>query len=159
VNVPRKEHDMSDALEERLALRVQVFRETGQVRPEVAEFVEDELKRLANSGLPVSEETAGMLTSHLMTALDRLLSGEALSDPAADAQMTAELADHPGALELARRIAARAERVLGTGPLPASETNYLAMHLAVLAQRAPEPVPRPETSAAGTSAAENGEQP
>jgi hypothetical protein len=126
---------MEEKLDEKLALRIQLFRETGQVRAEVADFVENELKGLVRAGLPVCEETAGMLTSHLMMALNRLLSGESLEDPAADVQMAAELADRPGAVRLARQIAVRAERTLGAGPLPESETGYLAMHLAVLAQR------------------------
>ena len=44
------------------------------------------------------------------------------------------IADHPAAVERARRVAARAEAELGAA-LPESEINFLAMHLAVLAQR------------------------
>lgn len=129
---------MQELPDEKLVLRIQLFRQTGQVRPEVADFVESELKALARAGLPVGEDTAGMLTSHLMMALNRLLNGEPLEDPAAGEQMAAELADQPGAVRLARQIAVRAERALGAAPLPDSETAYLAMHLAVLAQRAPD---------------------
>ncbi|WP_055486478.1 PRD domain-containing protein [Streptomyces sp. WMMB 322] len=124
-------------MEEKLALRIQLFRETGQVRAEVADFVEDELRGLDSAGLHVSEETAGMLTSHLMMALNRLMNGETLDDPAAGEHMAAELADRPDAVQLARQIAARAEHDLGTAALPASETAYLAMHLAVLTARNP----------------------
>jgi hypothetical protein len=144
-------------LEEQLALRIGLFRETGQVRTEIVEFVERELKGLARAGLPVTEATAGMLTSHLMTALNRLLDGEPIDDPAAREHMAAELADRPGALRLARQIAARAQRTLGAPPLPGSEIHYLAMHLAVLQQRPPagERQGVPESA----SVRQNGEQP
>ncbi|WP_314177048.1 PRD domain-containing protein [Streptomyces winkii] len=151
---------MEETPDEKLALRIRLFRENGQVRAEVADFVERELAGLARAGLPVSEETAGMLTSHLMMALNRLLNGEPLDDPAAGDHMAAELADRPDAVRLAGEIAARAERELGTVPLPASETGYLALHLAVLAQReaAGEPGSVPD-GAAGVSVQRNGEQP
>ncbi|WP_070019738.1 PRD domain-containing protein [Streptomyces nanshensis] len=151
---------MEEKLEEGLALRVQVFRETGQVRPEVAEFVEGELLGLTRAGLPVSEETAGMLTSHLMMALDRLLGGESLEDPDAHGHMAEELAGHPGAVRLARQISRRAEETLGTGPLPDAETGYLALHLAVLAQRpAAAGHSAPDTTLDGTAVRQNGDQP
>jgi hypothetical protein len=153
---------MEEKLEEGLALRIQLFRQTGQVRPEVAEFVERELRGLTRSGLPVCEETAGMLTSHLMMALNRLLNGESLEDPDAGEHMAAELAGRPGSVRLARQIARRAEQALGTGPLPDAETGYLAMHLAVLAQR-PTAAGTQETSndipIDSASAGQNGDQP
>ncbi|NSC24391.1 PRD domain-containing protein [Streptomyces albus subsp. chlorinus] len=121
-------------MDDQLALRIQLFRDGGQVRPEVADFVETELAALAGEGAPVTEETAGMLTSHLMMALTRLLDGEPIEEFLTDEQVAAELADHPSAVERARRTAARAEAELGA-TLPGSEVNFLAMHLAVLAQR------------------------
>lgn len=121
-------------MEEKLALRIQLFRETGQVRPDVAEFVRGELEDLAASGRSVTEETAGMLTSHLMMALTRLVSGEALEEFPTDESVEAELAQRPEAVGQARQIAGRARRTLGA-PLPRSEINFLAMHLAVLDQR------------------------
>ncbi|WP_225844072.1 PRD domain-containing protein [Streptomyces albus] len=121
-------------MDDQLALRIQLFREGGQVRPEVADFVEAELAALADEGATVTEETAGMLTSHLMMALTRLLDGEPIEKFLTDDQVAAELADHPAAVERARRVAARAEVELGAA-LPESEINFLAMHLAVLAQR------------------------
>jgi hypothetical protein len=121
-------------MEDALARRIQLFRETGQVRGEVAEFVSAELTALAAEGHPVSEANAGMLTSHLMMALTRLVNGESIDDSAADGQVTDELADHPGAVARARAVAVRAEHALGA-TLPASEINFLALHLAVLARQ------------------------
>ncbi|MFE0762775.1 PRD domain-containing protein [Streptomyces smyrnaeus] len=121
-------------MDDQLALRIQLFREGGQVRPEVVDFVTAELAALADEGAPVTEETAGMLTSHLMMALTRLLDGEPIEQFQTDEQIAAELADHPAAVERARRVAVRAEKELGAA-LPGSEVNFMAMHLAVLAQR------------------------
>jgi hypothetical protein len=123
-------------MEEKLALRIQLFRETGQVRADVAEFVEDELNGLALTGRSVTEESAGMLTSHLMTALTRLVNGEALKEFPTDESVAAELADQPEAIALAQQIAVRAQRTLGA-LLPGTEINFLAMHLAVLDERSP----------------------
>ncbi|MBE9500421.1 MULTISPECIES: PRD domain-containing protein [Streptomyces] len=121
-------------MDDQLALRIQLFRDGGRVRPEVADFVTAELSALADEGAPVTEETAGMLTSHLMMALTRLLDGESIEEFRTDDQVAAELADHPAAVSRARRVATRAETELGAA-LPGSEINFLAMHLAVLAQR------------------------
>ncbi|NGO70692.1 PRD domain-containing protein [Streptomyces boncukensis] len=121
-------------MDDQLAHRIQLFREGGQVRPEVADFVTGELTALADEGRPVTEESAGMLTSHLMMALTRLLNGEAIEEFSADEQIAAELAGRPEAVARARTTARRAREALGAA-LPESEINFLAMHLAVLDQR------------------------
>ncbi|MFD5782617.1 PRD domain-containing protein [Streptomyces sp. NPDC126933] len=123
-------------MDDQLALRIQLFRESGQVRPEVAAFVADELDALAAEGRTVTEGTAGMLTSHLMMALNRLLDGEPIEEFRTDEQVAAELADHPEAVARARAVSVRAEQALGA-PLPESEINFLGLHLAVLAQNSP----------------------
>lgn len=121
-------------MDDQLALRIQLFREGGQVRPEVADFVTAELTALEDEGRPVSEESAGMLTSHLMMALTRLLDGAPIEQFLTDEQVAAELAGHPEAVARARRVSERAHAELGA-TLPESEVNFLAMHLAVLAQQ------------------------
>ncbi|MFD0019806.1 transcriptional antiterminator [Streptomyces sp. NPDC058382] len=123
-------------MDDQLALRIQLFREGGQVKPEVADFVTTELASLEAEGRTVTEATAGMLTSHLMMALGRLLDGEPIEQFLTDEQVAAELAGHPGAVARARAVSARAERELGTA-LPESEVNFLGMHLAVLDQQSP----------------------
>ncbi|MGC5341945.1 PRD domain-containing protein [Streptomyces sp. DT24] len=123
-------------MDEQLALRIQLFREGGQVRPEVADFVTDELTTLEADGRTVTEATAGMLTSHLMMALTRLLDGEPIEQFLTDEQVAAELAGHPDAVARARAVSARARERLGA-ELPESEINFLGMHLAVLAQQSP----------------------
>ncbi|MDJ1130361.1 PRD domain-containing protein [Streptomyces iconiensis] len=121
-------------MDDQLAQRIQLFREGGQVRPEAVDFVVEELAALADEGRPVTEKTAGMLTSHLMMALTRLLAGEAIEQFLTDEEVAAELAGHPEAVERARRTARRARSELGA-ELPESEINFLAMHLAVLGRR------------------------
>ncbi|MCX4673962.1 PRD domain-containing protein [Streptomyces sp. NBC_01433] len=123
-------------MDDQLALRIQLFRDGGQVRPEVADFVTAELAALEADGRTVTEATAGMLTSHLMMALTRLLDGEPIEQFLTDDQVAAELAGHPDAVARARAVSARARRELGAA-LPESEVNFLGMHLAVLAQQSP----------------------
>lgn len=123
-------------MDDQLALRIQLFREGGQIKPEVTEFVTAELAALEAEGRTVTEATAGMLTSHLMMALTRLLDGEAIEQFLTDDQVAAELAGHPEAVTRARAVAERARRELGA-VLPESEVNFLGMHLAVLAQQTP----------------------
>ncbi|WP_030978798.1 PRD domain-containing protein [Streptomyces sp. NRRL S-1824] len=123
-------------MDDQLALRIRLFREGGQVKPEVADFVAAELAALEADGRTVTEASAGMLTSHLMMALTRLLDGEPIEQFLTDDQVAAELAGHPHAVARARAISARAEHELGAA-LPDSEINFLGMHLAVLAQHSP----------------------
>ncbi|WP_030623601.1 PRD domain-containing protein [Streptomyces sclerotialus] len=122
-------------MEDRLALRIQLFRDSGQAPQQVTRFVEEELAALADEGHTVTEESAGMLTSHLVMALTRLLSGEPVAQFRTDEEVAAELAGHPDAVARARVVSLRAERELGAA-LPASEINFLAMHLAVLRKNA-----------------------
>src|SRR4051794_39188092 len=121
-------------MEDRLALRLQMFRDGGQVEPRVIDFVTGELDAMAAGGQVVTEETGGMLTSHLLMALTRLLNGEAIEQFAADEQVAAELVEHPESVAAARAIAERAGAALDA-TLPESEINFLGMHLAALAQR------------------------
>lgn len=123
-------------MDDQLALRIQLFREGGQIKPEVADFVTAELAALEADGRTVTEATAGMLTSHLMMALTRLLNGEPIEQFLTDDQVAAELAGHPDAVSRARAVSERARRELGAA-LPESEVNFLGMHLAVLAQQTP----------------------
>ncbi|WP_424211563.1 transcriptional antiterminator [Streptomyces sp. BI20] len=121
-------------MDERLALRLELLRDSGRVPPEVASFVGEELGLLAREGYVVTETTAGMLTGHLAMALTRLADGEPVTRFLTDEAVTAELAGHPGATARARALADRAALALGAS-LPASEVNFLGMHLAVLARQ------------------------
>ncbi|MFI9027198.1 PRD domain-containing protein [Streptomyces sp. NPDC053560] len=122
-------------MEDRLALRIQLFQESGQAPQQVTRFVEEELTALAAEGHTVTEDTAGMLTSHLVMALTRLLNGEPIEQFLTDEEVAAELTGHPDAVERARAVSFRAEKELGA-TLPDSEINFLAMHLAVLRKNA-----------------------
>ncbi|GAA3081588.1 transcriptional antiterminator [Streptomyces goshikiensis] len=121
-------------MDDQLALRIRLFRDSGRVRPEVAAFVTAELRALAAEGRTVTEATAGMLTSHLLLALTRVLDGEPVEPGEADGRVAAELAGHPEAVERARAISGRAAGSLGA-LLPAAEIGFLGLHLAALAAR------------------------
>ncbi|MFD3554005.1 transcriptional antiterminator [Streptomyces goshikiensis] len=121
-------------MDDQLALRIRLFRDSGRVRPEVAAFVTAELGTLAAEGRTVTEATAGMLTSHLLLALTRVLDGEPVEPGDADERVAAELAGHPEAVERARAISGRAAGSLGA-LLPAAEIGFLGLHLAALAAR------------------------
>ncbi|MEU7168036.1 PRD domain-containing protein [Streptomyces morookaense] len=121
-------------MDERLAQRIRMFREGGHVPLPVVEFVVKELHALAAAGRCVTEDTAGMLTSHLMMALTRLATGRPAGQGVPDAQVTAELEAYPEAVSEARAVAARARAELGTA-LPEAEIGFLGLHLAVLARR------------------------
>ncbi|MEV0776992.1 transcriptional antiterminator [Streptomyces sp. NPDC050433] len=128
-------------MDDQLALRIQLFREGGQVRPDVAVFVTDELDALAAEGRTVTEATAGTLTSHLVSALTRLLDGEPIADFPTDSEIAAELAGHPEAVARARAVSVRAASELGAA-LPDSEISFLGLHLALLDRNSP---PRHDT--------------
>ncbi|MEU2790731.1 PRD domain-containing protein [Streptomyces sp. NPDC007100] len=123
-------------MEALLAQRIRLFVESGRVRPETAAFVRAELDALAAEGCAVTEDSAGMLTSHLLMALTRLQDGEPVEQFRTDAEVAAELAEHPEAVRRARTVSLRAERALGS-PLPESEIGFLAMHFAVLRRDTP----------------------
>ncbi|MFG2529871.1 transcriptional antiterminator [Streptomyces sp. NPDC048516] len=129
-------------MESRLARRIRLFCDSGQVRPEVAAFVTAELEAMAAEGRPVTEDSAGMLAGHLLMALTRLLDGESVDSLPADAAVAEELADRPEALARARAVAVRAHSELGA-LLPGSEVNFLALHLAVWHGGPAVPVARP----------------
>ncbi|MER5767747.1 transcriptional antiterminator [Streptomyces sp. NPDC001985] len=121
-------------MDDQLAERIRLFREDGRIRPEVADFVSAELRALADEGRTVTEATAGMLTSHLMMALTRLLDGVPAEPAPGGERLAAELAGHPEALARARTVAARAGRELGAA-LTETEIVFLGLHLAVLARQ------------------------
>ncbi|MET7799612.1 transcriptional antiterminator [Streptomyces decoyicus] len=129
-------------MDSRLARRIRLFRDSGQVRPEVAAFVTAELETLAAEGRPVTEDSAGMLTSHLLMALTRLLDGGTAGPVGTEAAVAEELAAHPEALARARAVAVRAESELGAS-LPGPEVHFLALHLAVWRGGPAVPAARP----------------
>lgn len=118
-------------MDDTLQTRLRLFDESGEADQRAVAFVRAELEQLGRQGLTVTEDTAGMLTSHLVMALTRALSGEALSTFHTDEQVAGELAEHPDAVAAARDLASRARRQLDID-LPHTEINFLAMHLAVL---------------------------
>lgn len=83
-------------------------------------------------GFVLEEESAGMLVSHLLLALERARAGEPIEEWEGAEDVAEELAEAPGIVEEARRIVGRASSELGA-ELPETEVNFLALHLAVIA--------------------------
>lgn len=123
---------MDPELEQRIAF----FRDAGQADDDVCAFVAAELRTLSDAGYVVTEDTAGMFATHLLTALQRVRRGAPLEDPPAAGLIAAELAGRADAVTLARALAARADATAGVC-LPAGEADYVALHIATLPQRAP----------------------
>ncbi|MGV9313922.1 transcriptional antiterminator [Streptomyces sp. NPDC003691] len=121
-------------MDDQLALRISLFRADARVGPGAVDFVTAELAALEAEGHTVTEATAGMLTSHLVMAISRILAGTTPEPAAGDDHLAAELADHSDAVARARAVALRARQELGV-VFPDSEVNFLGLHLAVLAGR------------------------
>ncbi len=117
-----------------LTRRMELFQETGQVSPEVASFVREELQRVAAEwNLKLEEESAGMLVSHLLLALERARRGEAIQEWEGSEDTAEELAERPWAVDKAREIVGNALPKLDAD-LPDTEVRFLALHLAALAE-------------------------
>ena len=117
-----------------LEMRLRLFEESGQVSSGVVRFVRGELDRVARSwGLVLEEESAGMLVSHLLLALERVRAGEAIEDWDGAEDAADDLEERPWALEEAHRIVENARPVVGA-ELPEAEVRFLALHLAAIAE-------------------------
>jgi transcriptional regulatory protein LevR len=114
--------------------RMRLFQETGQVSSEVSSFVRSKLEHVAEEwDLKLEEDTAGMLVSHLLLALERARAGEAIKEWEGSEDAAEELAERPWALDKAREVVRDARTDLGTD-LPETEVNFLALHLAAIAE-------------------------
>jgi transcriptional regulatory protein LevR len=114
--------------------RMRLFQETGQVSLEVSSFVRSELEQVADEwDLKLEEETAGMLVSHLLLALERARAGESINEWEGSEDVVEELAERPWALDKAREVVQAARTELGAD-LPETEVNFLALHLAAIAE-------------------------
>jgi transcriptional regulatory protein LevR len=114
--------------------RMRLFQETGQVSSEVSSFVRSELERVAEEwDLKLEEDTAGMLVSHLLLALERARAGEAIEEWEGSEDAAEELAERPWAVDKAREVVRDARTDLGA-VLPETEVNFLALHLAAIAE-------------------------
>lgn len=120
---------MDADLEQRLAF----FEEARMVDRDLCRFVRDELVRLASAGFEVNEESAGMLTSHLLTALQRVRAGEPVEVPEGADLIEQQLAGQRTAVELAEQLGERAS-VQHQVALPPHEVNFVALHIATVPQ-------------------------
>ena len=121
-------------MDAKLNRRMRLFQETGQVSSEVSSFVRSQLERVAQEwGLKLEEDTAGMLVSHLLLALERARAGEAIKEWEGSEDAAEELAERPWAVDKARQVVRDARTDLGID-LPETEVNFLALHLAAIAE-------------------------
>ena len=98
-------------MDDQLALRIQLFREGGQVGPKWPTSSPPSWPPSKPTGTTVTEDSAGMLTSHLMMALTRLLDGETdRAVPHRGGRSPPNWRASPGAVARARAISARAEQ-------------------------------------------------
>lgn len=125
-------------MDDTLAQRLRRLQRSGRVRPSVVTFVGAELEALAAEGHTVTAATAGRLARHLMTALSRLLTGEPVELLPTEEEVTTRLTGCPEAVDRARAMAVRAHRTLGAS-LPTSVIDSLAVSIAELPRRSPEP--------------------
>lgn len=119
-----------------LQQRLEIFRSMETIPDAAVDFVAAELAGL-ESEYRIADDTAGMLTSHLVQALARMLSHTPDIEPPADEVYAQVVAEAPASVERATQISERAERTLGV-PLSDIEQRYLAFHLATLELTAKE---------------------
>ncbi len=111
--------------------RLEFFRSEGKVDEDLCDFVRIELASLADVGVSITDETAGMFATHLLVALQRVRAGEPVEAPDATEIIKAQLAGQDAALVRARDIAQRASDEHDV-QLPPHEVDFVALHLASL---------------------------
>lgn len=117
-------------MDARLQERLELFRSMPSVPAGVVDAVEHELA-LLDDDHRIDDDSAGMLTSHLIAALGRALRQEPEIEPPA-AELYAQVsAEAPGSINRAAASADRIGASLGIS-LPPAEKKYLAFHLAAL---------------------------
>jgi hypothetical protein len=116
-----------------LESRLELLHDSGQASTDVVAFTRREMLRLGDElGVPVENDRAGMLVSHLALALQRATHGEPSTSPEGVTELiAAELDQRSRYRDQARVLAARALEEL-QAPLPDFEIDFIALHLAAL---------------------------
>jgi hypothetical protein len=122
-------------VDDELERRLRFFEDAGSVDVDLCGFVRDELDALAADGFLITEETAGMLTSHLLMALQRVRAEEPVDVPAEADLIASQLAGFDDAVSRAAGLAHRA-RDDHSVALPSHEVDFVALHLATLTREA-----------------------
>ena len=115
--------------------RLKLLSESGQASEAVVAFARKEVTRMEQDlGVSLETEGGGMLVNHLVLALQRARNGTSYVAPDGVADLIAsELRDRPDVRDRARVLAARAREELEAA-LPDTEVDFLAVHLAALAE-------------------------
>jgi transcriptional regulatory protein LevR len=116
-----------------LARRIELLRDSGQVDPDIAEFLPTAVAAVAEDiGVTVSDDSFGPALTHMALAFQRARRGDAIEAWSSD--HGDELAAFPRIVARAELLASEAERRLGL-TLPAKEREFIALHLAALTVR------------------------
>lgn len=116
-----------------LARRLELLRDSGQVDPDVAEFLTCAVVSVANDiGVTLSDDAFGPALTHVALAFQRARREEAIEVWSSD--HGDELGAFPKVVARAESLASEAECRLGL-TLPAKEREFIALHLAALTVR------------------------
>lgn len=118
-------------MDEQLQLRLDVYRGMDDIPDQVVNFVATELSGLTIE-YRITDETAGMMTSHLVMALKRMVTHEPDIEGPAPAVYERVAAESPASVRRAVSMSDQAAASLGTRLSPIEE-QYLTFHLATLA--------------------------
>lgn len=116
-------------LDERLCARLEIHRTQPGVDDTTVETVAALLADLAVTW-EITDETAGIFVSHLVSAITRIRRGEHVEGPPAEVFRQIHT-QAPAALGQAAALAAQLTTSLNIG-IPTAETEFLAIHLATL---------------------------
>ncbi|MDB4896357.1 MAG: putative transcriptional antiterminator [Firmicutes bacterium] len=110
--------------------RLQLLAESGQISPLVAELTREVMRKVeAAYHIELTEENGAMFVTHLAVALERLRTGQAISEmpEAALAEVKAYTREWQFMSEVARETAERLHV-----QVPEGEVGFLTAHLATL---------------------------
>jgi transcriptional regulatory protein LevR len=120
------------AIDPALEARLGLLTSSGQIDPDVAEFMIWALAEIeARLGVEVNEEGFSTLCTHMAMALQRARNGKQVETWESKHD---ELADYPQAVSRAEALADAAQERLGTD-LSAPEREFVALHLAAVEAR------------------------
>lgn len=113
-----------------LELRLQLLEESGQISPAIAELTREVMRRIeAAYQLELTEANGAMFVTHLAVALERLRTGQAISEmpEAALAEVKGYTREWQFVTEITREAADRLKV-----QVPEGEVGFLTAHLAAL---------------------------
>lgn len=117
-------------MDELLTARFEVYESMPEIDNAAVAFVREVVSQDVPPALR-TDEAAGMLVSHLVMALDRLVKNEPVESGPGEAAMAEVRATSTRAFDVAHSIAERVDSEFGA-PLDPREIDFLALHFATL---------------------------